>query len=187
MNAPMILKGIGRINGDGWKDTTRIGEVVYAWNAELPRPYAEGQFPRVGCPGWSASTSQYDFTPATMNEAMEADGARHSDFLTLKDEIVGLKADRDAHLRARIEFGDIIATYCIAMQSAVIDYFLQGGEKGIAWIESTLAGPGHYPNVEDARNMGGAQAWFDARMAEHETFRAAHPAPPHPEKSGVAP
>jgi len=68
-----ILKGIGRIDGDGWKDVTRKGEVVFVWNTELPRPYKAGQFPRIGnnC-GWSASTDQYDFQPATAEEAREA-------------------------------------------------------------------------------------------------------------------
>lgn len=67
-----ILKGVGRINGDGWKDVTRIGEVVYVWNDERPTPYAPGQFPRIGndC-GWTASREQYDFTPATLAEVRE--------------------------------------------------------------------------------------------------------------------
>ena len=63
-----VLKGVGKINGDGWKDTTTEGEVVFVWNAEKPTPYAPGQYPRVGNEGWSASTSQYDFTPATAND-----------------------------------------------------------------------------------------------------------------------
>jgi len=69
-NKPRFLKGIGKINGDGWKDTTVIGEVVFVHNEEKPRPYKAGQYPRVGNEGWSASTDQYDFTPAT--EAEEA-------------------------------------------------------------------------------------------------------------------
>jgi hypothetical protein len=71
--AGQILKGIGKIDGDGWKDVTRKGEVVFVWNTELPRPYKVGQFPRIGnnC-GWSASTAQYDFQPATAEEAREA-------------------------------------------------------------------------------------------------------------------
>jgi hypothetical protein len=64
----VILKGIGKINGDGWKDTTTEGEIVFVWNAEKPAPYAPGQYPRVGNEGWSASTSQYDFTPATADD-----------------------------------------------------------------------------------------------------------------------
>jgi hypothetical protein len=68
-----ILKGIGKINGDGWKDVTRKGEVVFVWNTELPGPYAPGQFPRIGnrC-GWSASTAQYDFVPASAEESRDA-------------------------------------------------------------------------------------------------------------------
>lgn len=67
---PLVLMGIGKINGDGWKDTTRIGEVIYAWNRPMPEPYAAGQFPRVGVPIWSASTAQYDFRPVSDDEAI---------------------------------------------------------------------------------------------------------------------
>lgn len=63
-----VLKGVGKVNGDGWKDTTTKGETVFVWNAEKPAPYAPGQYPRVGNEGWSASTSQYDFTPATADD-----------------------------------------------------------------------------------------------------------------------
>ena len=68
MGGPQVLKGVGKINGEGWKDTTTIGEVVYVWNAEKPSPYAPGQYPRIGNEGWSASTAQYDFSPASVDE-----------------------------------------------------------------------------------------------------------------------
>lgn len=68
LSKPMILKGVGRINGDGFKDTTKVGQVVYVWNAELPDPYSPGQFPRVGNDVWSASRDQFDFEPATLDE-----------------------------------------------------------------------------------------------------------------------
>ena len=68
MGGPQVLKGVGKINGDGWKDTTSIGEVVYVWNAEKPSPYAPGQYPRIDNEGWSASTAQYDFSPASVDE-----------------------------------------------------------------------------------------------------------------------
>jgi hypothetical protein len=67
-----ILKGIGKMNGDGWKDSTRVGDVVFVWNTERPEPYTPGQFPRIASPGWSAGTEQYDFTPATADEARAA-------------------------------------------------------------------------------------------------------------------
>lgn len=64
-----ILKGTGKIDGDGFKDTTRTGEVVYVWNSELAAPYAPGQFPRVGNQaGWTACRDQYDFEPASVEE-----------------------------------------------------------------------------------------------------------------------
>lgn len=63
-----ILKGVGKVNGDGWKDTTKKGEIVFVWNREHPKPYAAGQYPRVGKEHWSASTEQYDFTVATLDE-----------------------------------------------------------------------------------------------------------------------
>lgn len=64
----VILKGIGKINGDGFKDTTKVGEVVFVWNKELPSPYAPGLYPRVGNEVWAASREQYDFQPATVAE-----------------------------------------------------------------------------------------------------------------------
>ena len=64
----VILKGVGRINGDGWKDTTKKGEVVYVWNRTLEPPYKPGQYPRVGNEIFSATAEQYDFTPATVEE-----------------------------------------------------------------------------------------------------------------------
>lgn len=74
--APQLLKGIGKINGDGFKDTTRKGEVVFVYAQQLPEPYAAGQYPRVGNTGYSASTEQFDFTPATTEEAREHIEAR---------------------------------------------------------------------------------------------------------------
>lgn len=88
--------------------------------------------------------------------------------------------------RRAIEFGDILAQYIIAMQAAVIDDELRGAPAGIRWIANTLFGPGHYPDISVAREMGDAQAWFDAKMAEHEAFRAAHPAPPRRGDNGAA-
>jgi hypothetical protein len=63
-----IIKGVGKVNGDGWKDTTKVGEIVFCANTELPAPYAPGQFPRIGYVSWTASTDQYDFQPSTLEE-----------------------------------------------------------------------------------------------------------------------
>jgi hypothetical protein len=63
-----LLKGIGKINGDGWKDVTRKGEVIFVYANPLPKPYighdGSRQYERVGNISWTASDRQYDFKPA---------------------------------------------------------------------------------------------------------------------------
>jgi hypothetical protein len=64
-----ILKGVGKITGDGWKDVTRKGEVQFVYADPLPAPYigfdGTRQYERVGNVGWTASDRQYDFAPAS--------------------------------------------------------------------------------------------------------------------------
>lgn len=79
--------------------------------------------------------------------------------------------------RRAIEFGDIVHRYTLAMRAAVVAAHLEGFDHGMRWIYNTLAGPGHLPDLDEARTKGGAQALFDLELAEHEAFRAAHPAP----------
>jgi hypothetical protein len=88
------------------------------------------------------------------------------------DGALAIKAERRA-----IEYGDIVHKQVVAMRAAVVAAKLESPEVGIQWIANTLFGPGHYPDIEAARELGGAQALFDKEMAEHEAFRAAHPAP----------
>ena len=76
-----------------------------------------------------------------------------------------------------ITYGDLLHERIIVMRAAVVAGKLEGLEQGLQWIVNTLEGPGHLPNLDEARAIGGAQAMFDAEMAEHEAFRAAHPAP----------
>ncbi len=94
--------------------------------------------------------------------------------------------------RRAIVFGDIMAKHIIAMGAAVIEGHLTSPADGLQWIVNTLAGPGNLPDLDEARVLGGAQAWFDAEMAKHEAFRAAHPMPdlPNPKEgdgSGLPP
>lgn len=67
---------------------------------------------------------------------------------------------------------DIIDNQCIAMQSAVIAGHLESPAAGLQWIVNTLRGPGLLPDLDVARSMGGAQAWFDAQSAESSALRA---------------
>jgi hypothetical protein len=98
-----------------------------------------------------------------------------------------LRADWVKAERRAIMFGDAVAMLTIAMQAAVIDFELCGPDDGIQWIRNTLFGPGHYPDIDAARAMGGAQAWFDTKMAEQEAWRAAHPGPEAPAPAADAP
>lgn len=92
-------------------------------------------------------------------------------------EIDRLKAEAAKSERRAITFGDIVAQYTMAMRAACVAWKTEGADAGMTWIANTLCGPGHLPDVEAAKAEGGAQAMFDREMAEHEAFRAAHPAP----------
>ena len=79
--------------------------------------------------------------------------------------------------RRAITFGDIVHTQVLAMRAAYVEAKLNGSDAGMTWIENTLEGPGQLPDLAAAKKEGGAQCMFNREMAEHEAFRAAHPAP----------
>lgn len=94
--------------------------------------------------------------------------------------IAGQEAERDNTTKAErraIEFSDIVAKHVTVMRAAVVAGHLESPANGMQWIVNTLYGPGHIPDLDEARSLGGAQALFDKEMAEHEEFRKAHPAP----------
>ena len=101
----------------------------------------------------------------------------HHNANILQTALTLAQADAAKSERRAIMFGDIVQTQVLAMRAAVVDAKLQGPEAGMTWIENTLEGPGHLPDVGAAKAEGGAQALFDREMAEHEAFRAAHPGP----------
>lgn len=86
-----------------------------------------------------------------------------------------LKKEAAKSERRAITFGDIVAQQTMAMRAAVVAWQREDAAAGMKWIANTLCGPGHLPS-EEAIALG-AQALFDKEMAEHEAFRAAHPAP----------
>lgn len=122
------------------------------------------------------ATTCYDIR-ANLLEKSEIQLKADEAYGQIQSEIQRLHAELAKAMRIRIEFGDIISNHCIAMQAAVIDGELQSPADGMQWIENTLCGPGLLPDVDVAKAMGGAQAWFDAKTAEHEAFRKAHPGP----------
>ena len=95
----------------------------------------------------------------------------------IRSEVARLHREAAKSERRAVVFGDIVHTQVLAMRAAVVDAKLNGPEAGMAWIENTLEGPGQLPDVAAAKAEGGAQCMFNRELAEHEAFRAAHPAP----------
>lgn len=99
-------------------------------------------------------------------------------------EVYRLHAEAAKSERRAITFGDLMTRQVIAMQAALIEQATgKGDDAALEWIANTLEGPGLLPDLSEAAHLpktpvdGPAQAWFDDKLAEHEAFRAAHPAP----------
>lgn len=95
----------------------------------------------------------------------------------IRSEVARLHREANKSERRAIMFGDMVAQQVMAMRAAYVDAKLNGSDAGMTWIENTLEGPGHLPDLAAAKKEGGAQCMFNREMAEHESFRAAHPAP----------
>lgn len=120
--------------------------------------------------------------PVTLLEELQIEAAlvpnrRGQLYALAAAEILRLQADATKSERRAITFGDIVAQHTMAMRAACVAWKLESAEAGMQWVANTLCGPGHLPDVDAAKELGGAQALFDKEMAEHEAFRAAHPAP----------
>jgi len=121
-----------------------------------------------------------DMGAGLFEQTAEQTAAKHKAATDLWQQI-GAEVDRlhseaAKSERRAITFGDIVAQQTMTMRAAVVAGTLEGPEAGLRWIANTLCGPGHLPDIEAAKAEGGAQAMFDREMAEHEAFRAAHPA-----------
>ena len=87
------------------------------------------------------------------------------------NEIDRLRTDLERLERGMQTASNVIDNHCIAMQSALIDAHERGHQQGLQWIWNTLVGPGLLPDFDEAKAMGGAQAWFDAKTAESEALK----------------
>lgn len=100
-----------------------------------------------------------------------------AELASMRAECARLHAEAAKSERRAIAFGDIVNSHVVAMRAAVVAAKLEGLDVGMQWIANTLCGPGQLPDIDEARALGGAQALWDKETAEHEAFRAAHPAP----------
>lgn len=119
-----------------------------------------------------------------LNETETAQGGANGPTIKLRAALLALIADGNKSERRAVTFADIMDRHCIAMQAALIEQSIgKGDDAALEWIANTLDGPGLLPSMSDAAHLpntpkdGPAQAWFDAKLAEHEAFRSAHPAP----------
>ena len=113
--------------------------------------------------------------PLTTTDTLHAKAtALHGRILS---EVERLHAEALKSERRAVAFGDIVNSHILAMRAAVVAAKMEGLDVGMQWIANTLCGPGHLPDLDEARALGGAQALWDKETAEHEAFRAAHPAP----------
>lgn len=93
----------------------------------------------------------------------EAMAAREAGLLARIGELERQAAKSE---RRAVEFGRVIAQQCLAMQAALVETHLHGATDGMRWIINTLAGPGLLPDLTEARELGGAQAWFDRETTQ---------------------
>ncbi|MBC8719260.1 Lar family restriction alleviation protein [Ochrobactrum sp. Marseille-Q0166] len=91
-----ILKGTAFKSGDGWKDTTKEGEVCFVWNKMHPAPYEPGQYPRVGKEHWSASAENFTFESASPDEVVTLFSTLIADKAALTARVKELEAEFSA-------------------------------------------------------------------------------------------
>lgn len=107
-------------------------------------------------------------------ELADSEGTRAVEYLR---RARAAEADANKSERRAITFGDIVHSQVVVMQAAVLEGHLKTPAHGLQWIVNTLTGPGHLPDLEEARALGGAQAYWDRETAKHEEFRREHPGP----------
>ena len=108
-----------------------------------------------------------------------------ANYQALADAVKAVVAERDEALqdaakskRRANTFGGTIHNFALAMSAALIEADQHDHREGMQWIWNTLAGPGLLPDFDEAKAMGSAQAWFDAKTAEEDARLAALKAAP---------
>jgi len=130
-----ILKGTAFKSGDGWKDTTKEGEICFVWNKMLQKPHAPGQYPRVGKEHWSASTENFTFEPATPDEVVTlfslfnaALTARVKELENINANLMGDDEDKPRYTTKRLKQE-------IARETKALETQLAAAKKALEAIE----------------------------------------------------
>lgn len=144
-----VLKATARRNAS-WKEGDEVkGDVLYVWDAALAPPYAEGQYPRIGNEGWTASSSLFDFEPATADEiASVLDGIpQASELSSAAQEVLG-QIDKagpvfDGDLVSKVGRDELVERGLVERVDG--DNILTAKGKGCA---ATLDSAGGFPRLE---------------------------------------
>lgn len=105
---------------------------------------------------------------------LEALGQVESRLRQAQGRLEALRLESASHLSGAVRLGHSWQRLVLAMQAAAIEHETTGNaQAAMVWIANTLHGPDLYPDVDEARTLGGTQAWFDAKMAEEEARLAA--------------
>lgn len=130
-------------------------------------------------------------TPATIEDALRAENEALKAQLTEVERIVGDYRGANTVEKAAAMFRDarmqaeIYSRMIIAMQACIIDAELAHEDGDVpeymSWLANTLAGPGFYPDVEEAKSLGGAQAFADKAHADLAAHYAKYPLPENKE------
>lgn len=132
-------------------------------------------------------------TPATSDDALRAENEALKAQLAQIESIVsdfrgGTTYDKVATMhRTALIHSDAYSRYIIAMQACLIDCENAYKRESISddyelpgymdWLVNTLAGPGFLPDIDEANELGGAQAFADKAHAELGAHRKLYPLP----------
>jgi hypothetical protein len=129
---------------------------------------------------WQAALLTITPTPnalAAQQPAASGEPAAQDELQRLQAENEALRADQKKAAARDAMFCNTIERSFMAMQAAVLEAKLTSPENGITWILNTLEGPGLLPDLDEARALGSAQAWFDKQAAELQPLEAKIAAP----------
>jgi hypothetical protein len=122
------------------------------------------------------STTQGRCTPEQYGAAIAAlHGNPTAKERELQAEVERLRTENERlqiiaanHLRDHARASHMWELMVLPMQAAAIEAEETNAEEAMRWITNTLIGPGLYPDLEDAKAAGGAQAWFDREKTAEE-------------------
>lgn len=120
--------------------------------------------------------AKYSEAIQTLDSERKANAILTADVEQLRAENERLRAELKKAAARDAMFCDTIERGYLAMQAAWLEAEISSPANGMVWIHNTLCGPGLLPDADEARALGGAQAWFDRESAKLDKADAAREA-----------